>query len=162
MLSRREFLRNGGLGGVIALAVPNLLISPAAALVAVLSPVRKRTYSALIEALALLPGSPAEAGLAAKKAEALAGSFRTAPAAFREDLEVALDAVDDGVVPGAFAAMTPEERVDQLRMRLRGDGSRSRRNLERAVAFAISPFAKDARCDVLSAEVVQTLVVVDG
>lgn len=138
--TRRRFLARSGMATAAAASALSVGGAGAAASTASrLGAHRRDTYKALVEAVALSPGTLVDPRGSARATSALARFYRGAEPRTRASVDAALDELDSGL-RRPFSALAPGRRLAHLRAALDapGDGRRSR--VRDAVALAAAPF----------------------
>jgi hypothetical protein len=114
-LSRRSFLAGGG-ALVAAAALPVAPAALAQLTTPVLAPQRQLTYEALVDALIASELSIVEGSARDAIIQDYLAYYRSAGAGDRAFVDDTLDAFDHGHLPGAFAALSPQARLDRIRV----------------------------------------------
>jgi hypothetical protein len=123
--TRRQFLARGGaLAGALAIGGTGAALLPAGghAQATALSAARRRTYTALIEAVVTQPSMRLDPAIAPAAAADFAAVYAGWPAERRRDADAVLDALEGAPAAGAFSGLDRHRRGAELR-----DGSRATR-----------------------------------
>jgi hypothetical protein len=123
--TRRQFLvRGGALAGAVAVGgtTAGLLPAGGTAQTSALSPARRRTYTALMEAVVTQPSMRLDAAIAPAAAADFAATYAGWPPERRRDADAVLDALEGAPATGDFSGLDRRRRGDELR-----DGSRATR-----------------------------------
>ena len=124
--TRRQFLvRGSALAGALAIGgAGSLLSGGSSAQAAGLTPARRRTYTALMEAVVVQPSLRLDPALAPQAADAFAAAYATWPEDRRREADGVLDALERESAPGAFSALDRDRRSRDLRERARVTSAR--------------------------------------
>jgi hypothetical protein len=115
--TRRQFLlRGGALAGALALGGGAAVVpSGGSAAAAALTPARRRTYTALMEAVVTGPSLRLDPAVAPQAAEQFAAAYAAWPPDRRRDADAVLDALEGVPAAGAFSGLDRGRRGAELR-----------------------------------------------
>src|SRR4051794_24468487 len=112
--TRRQFLvRGGALAGALAVGgTAAVLPAGGTAQASALSPARRRTYTALMEAVVTQPSMRLDPAIAAPAAADFAAAYAGWPPERRRDADAVLDALEHAPAAGAFSGLDRRRRGD--------------------------------------------------
>jgi hypothetical protein len=117
-LSRRRFVTRGAGAALGAATVSGSVVATAglsAPGALELTPARKRLYAALVEAVGSTPGTLVDPSASQAVVKQLATLYGKGNLELQTRVDAALDSVEHGSTPGAFASMSVAARVHHLR-----------------------------------------------
>jgi len=120
--TRRQFLvRGGALAGALAVGgtTAGLLPAGGTAQTSALSPARRRTYTALMEAVVTQPSMRLDAAIAPGAATDFAAAYAGWPPERRRDADAVLDALERSSAATGFSGLDRHARGEELRARAR-------------------------------------------
>ena len=118
-ITRRQFvLRGGALAAALAVGgTAGLGTSGGSAQAAALTPARRRTYTALMEAVVTGPSLRLDPAVAPLAAEQFAAAYEEWPPDRRADADAVLDALEQAPAGGSFSGLDRGRRGAELRAR---------------------------------------------
>jgi hypothetical protein len=127
--TRRQFLvRGGALAGALAAGGAAALVpSGGHAQTTALSPARRQTYTALMEAVVTAPSMRLDPAVALGAAAAFAEAYAGWPAQRRRDADAVLDALEAAAGAAGFSRLDPRRRGAELHAAARATSARPTR-----------------------------------
>jgi hypothetical protein len=144
-IDRRDFFKQAGglavVAGAASFGFPGGLERAIAAAGGGLTPARRRTYRALVEAVGSAPGNQVQRGAAAQATTAFAAGYEDRFPEVRRYIDSVLDTVESAPGGRRFSRLDPADRLRLLRDRLTGsDGDAQRAATSDALALATTTF----------------------